>query len=730
VTVVLNITTVPQDFTGGTFDAAASTINAGKWRIVITPTDGSVAYTGGNFHAILGQLHGGLWFNDKNLELYTNPDDNLAFSFPLTWSPGQPITLVVDADVGHLTATVTGATTGNTTLSVDFPGPFLDPTLLLEIGRQGGGTNFEFIGGVSAIDDGVSGDTITPAAIVIAGGAIGEKLGLKDVVSPATLTMVGGSVSEGRGGNSDGVTPASVTLVGGSVSVKRSYADSVSSALVTIAGGSVPEGQGGLISLGPTAVDFQRFAFANRSSSVTVDTPTSGAVVLLCAGGKSSDVSVAWTDSKNVASAVIVGVVVDYPDFPGYGTVVALTPAPMVGDVGQTFTQPVTTSDENTTFALVAVVAGGHPRVTEVHNNVANASGTTQQISPTISIDGEALLVAYWWGSSPVVPPFSSPSPGVGTPYTAVPDGGFTVAQSYLVNNEFGEVQGAMAYLYVPAGAGPSTRSVTWTHSPAQGAQLRLVAIQPAFSEPVTSASTSLVGQVVGERVAYRVAVTPASLVITGGTVVEGVERMDTVVPAAIALVGGSVPDRVTRVVSVAPAALSIVGGDVQDQVSNSQKDSITPALVALVGGVVPVAVARRVAIQPAGISLSGGQVPARVARKVSVGPAAVTLLGGNVQDLVTSGAQDAVTPAVLVLVGAVLQTRVTYAVPIVPAAISLRGSEVQTQVGEGVSAVVPSIPPGRAAGKLEGRVVVPSIESRASEQVHLFGVIRSKNDV
>lgn len=773
-TVVLNITTVPQDFAAGTYSAAASTINAGKWRVVLTPTASSATYTGGNFHAILGQPHGGLWFNDANLELYTAPDDNVAMSFALTWSAGQPITLVLDASPGTLTATVTGATTGNGTQSLSFPGPFLDPTLLLEVGRQNGGTNFEFLGNVSAIDDGVSGDSVTPAAIVIVGGSIDEKLGLKDVVSPATLTVSGGSISEGRGSNSDGVAPAAIALVGGSVPVKRSYADFMSSALVTITGGSVPEGQGGLISLGETAVDFQRFSFANRSSSVTVDTPTTGAVVLLCAGGKSSDVSTPWTDNLNATSPVVVGALVEYPDFVGYGTIIAVTPAPMTGGTGQAFTQPVTTGDENTTFALAATVAGGHPRVTEVHNNVANASGTTQQTTPTISIDGEALLVAYWWGSSPVVPPFSTPSPGVGAPFTAVPNGGFTVAESYLVNNEFGEVQAAMAYLYVPAGAGPSTRSVTWTHSPAQGAQLRLVAIQPALSEAATPALITLAGQPIGERVTHRVAIAPASLLISGGTIVEGIERMDTVVPAAVTLVGGNVLDRVARAVSVTSAALTIAGGNVQDQASSHHTDSITPAQVALVGlfvgtrsrvadvvtsasvaiiggvvqdrrglvvNVVPASIGVSAssvqtrlgvidALTPAAIVALGGVVLARAGRKSSVSPATVALLGGDVQDLVTSGAQDVVSPAALSIVGTTVLTRVARAVSVVPALVLLQGFEVQTQVSESDSGVTPPMPPGRATGRLQGRVVVPSIESRESEQGHLFGVVRSKNDV
>ena len=697
--ILLNITTVPQDFAAGTYGSAASAINTGKWRVTITPTAASTTYTGGNFHSILGQPHGGLWLNDTNLQLYTTPDDNVAVSFPLTWLAGQSFTLNVDARPGHLTATVTGAATGNNTLPIT-AGPYLDPALLLEVGRQNGGTNFQFVGNVSPIDDGVISDTITPATIALTGGSVGEKLGFKDVVSPAAIAIVGSVVSEGRGGNSDGVSPASIAIVGGSISVKRAYADVLSSALVSIVGGSVAENQGGLLSLGQTAIDFQLYGFANRPASVVVDTPATGAVVLLCAGGKSSDVSVPWTDSKNAASPVTIGPLVDYPDFAGYGTIIGLTPAPMSGGSAHTFTQPVTTGDENTTFALVALVAGGPPRVTEVHNNVANASGTTQQTSPTISIDGEALLVAYWFGSSPVVPPFSSPPPGTGTPFTAVPDGGFTVARSYLVNNEFGEVQAAMAYLYIPAGSGPSSRSVTWTHSPAQGAQLRLVAIQPAFAAPVTPASIGLVGQAIGERLSLRAVVSPATLQVTGGSIAENVLLMDSVSPATILIAGGSVSTKRTTVDGVLAAALSLSGNDVPDQVSRNQVDTVTPASIVLFGESVSGRIGKTEAVNSAAIVVTGGSIADRVVRADGVSPAVVSLAGApvltrwavvdvvtsalvsiagsDVQDLVVSGTHDAVTPASLTVVGGVVLTRVTRSIPIAAAIVALRVSTIR----------------------------------------------------
>jgi len=820
VTVLLNITTVPQDFAAGTFNTAASAINAGKWRITLTPAGASTTYTGGNFHAILGQEDGGLWFNDRNLELYTTPGNDLAFSIALTWSANQPITLVVDAQSGHMTATISGATTGNGTVSLAFPGPYLDPTLLLETGHQSGGTNFQYVGGISPVDDGTAGgasdsvtpaaisiasnsigdkrtikdaitpaaisiasnsigdklaikDTVTPASVVLAGSsAIGDKLAIKDTVTPASVVLAGGNIVEGRSGNSDVVSPATVVISGQAIPEKRTYADAVFSASINLTGRNVIESQGGTISLGSTSIDFQRFGFANRRSSVSVNTPASGAVVLLSAGGKSSDVSTPWTDSVNTATPVVIGNLVEYPDYPGYGTIITVTPAPMTGSTGQTFTQQVTTDDENTTFALTAIVAGGHPRITEVHNNVANGSGTTQQTSPSINIDGEALLVAYWWGAAPVNPPFSSPSPGVGTPYTAVPNNGFTVVQSYLVNNEFGEVEAAMAYLYVPAGAGPSTRSVTWTHSPAQGAQLRLVAIQPALSEAITQSAITVVGQPIGDVVSFRDMASPGGLSISGSSVTDVVGLSDRIVSAAITITGGTVQARRTSIDVVSPTTIPVIGGLIQDQVANNIQDIVLPATVALAGtsvgdritnidiveptrlsitggqitgawfhrdiiqpstlvlagGNTLAAVARRANVQPATTTVQGGQVTGRTERKDSTNPGTVTIVGGQIHDQASTGISDAVTPATVLMVGLSIAIRVARSVSIETAILALRGTDVQESTSS--SDVITAAPPGRAPERLEGRVVIPFVESSASELQHLYGVIKGPKNV
>src|SRR5512139_2830259 len=104
--VLLTIPANPTSFTGGTYTAAATALNTAIWRFTFAPTNASSTFVGGNFHALLGQLHGGIWLNDAKLELYTNPGDALVFSQSLTWSAGQSITVTVDTRSGTRGVTI------------------------------------------------------------------------------------------------------------------------------------------------------------------------------------------------------------------------------------------------------------------------------------------------------------------------------------------------------------------------------------------------------------------------------------------------------------------------------------------------------------------------------------------------------------------------------------------------------------------------------------------------
>jgi hypothetical protein len=222
---------------------------------------------------------------------------------------------------------------------------------------------------------------------------------------------------------------------------------------------------GTALEVGAAGVDFQIFGLANRDASVTLDTQPTGSLVIVASGGQTSDVTQGVTDSN--ANEWNRRGLVGYPDFAGYGVVVETTRPPMTGSDDHEFVVPVELFDENTTIAIE--VRGGGRVAAQSWRNVANSSGAASLTSDPVTVDRTSILVAFWFGSSPV---FSPPT----TPFQANPPPGWTVGPSYLVNNANGEVQAASAWRTV----GPGTWDIAWGQFPNQGAQLPLFAIQAA----------------------------------------------------------------------------------------------------------------------------------------------------------------------------------------------------------------------------------------------------------
>jgi hypothetical protein len=113
-------------------------------------------------------------------------------------------------------------------------------------------------------------------------------------------------------------------------------------------------------------------------------------------------------------------------------------------------------TDEITMFT-VEVVAG--VRVADVEWLATTSAGqpaTTRSVTTT----GRATLISFWWGDSTAVGSVAT-------------DNGFTVIDQQLLAQK--DVQGAVA---VKSVAAAGTYNVTWTVSPAQPAQLWLVAVQ------------------------------------------------------------------------------------------------------------------------------------------------------------------------------------------------------------------------------------------------------------
>lgn len=343
-------------------------------------------------------------------------------------------------------------------------------------------------------------DTVSAAGVVQLVGAAAVTLADDTAAGASADVPLTGDAAITLGG--DTATGAGVVLLEG--------AGAVTLVGDTAAGAAPTTGP----DLGDHDFDFQPFPFSDRDALITLTTQASGSIVVLASGGNSADVTQTWTDNKGNTIRKLAAVQ-DYPDFSGYGTQVGVIDHPMTGGSSHAFTFPVQDEDENTSFA-VEVVGGG--RIKHLHVNDANAgAGTTLGIGP-ITTDGPAVLIALWWGSSPVNPPFSgSGGPGgggIGTPFTAVPDSGFTVLDENMNNFESGEVQAACAAKVVEVAG---SYSVTWTHSPAQGAQLWLVAVEPplAGTGGITLADDAVAG-------AGTIALVGAAAVTLGDDVAAG----------------------------------------------------------------------------------------------------------------------------------------------------------------------------------------------------------------
>ena len=161
------------------------------------------------------------------------------------------------------------------------------------------------------------------------------------------------------------------------------------------------------------------------------------------------------TDNKGNAFKLL-GVHDYSPNYPNSGEALYAV-AQAVGGAGHIFSTRLTISDE-VTFSVIEVKNGGLVQDAKWNKASTGASNT----SATVTTTGPATLVAIWAGD------------GAAARMTAVPDNGFTVVESQLVNTTCA-VQAVVATKHVPAAG---TFDVSWSVTPPQGANLWLAAVQ------------------------------------------------------------------------------------------------------------------------------------------------------------------------------------------------------------------------------------------------------------
>lgn len=198
----------------------------------------------------------------------------------------------------------------------------------------------------------------------------------------------------------------------------------------------------------------------NANSPATISTPplttqaTGGTMIVSVGRGKLSEFALP-TDNVGNAPYQQLDTAHPYSRYSSSGTAVYAFPS-LVGGADHKVTT-TTSSDDELTLAAVEVINATHVEAV-AWREALEAPLTSASVTTT----GPATLVAFWWGDA-----------GVDMNKTAAPNNGFVVVDSILLSGAL--VQCAVAVKNVPAAG---TYDVTWTATPAQGAQLWLIAVQ------------------------------------------------------------------------------------------------------------------------------------------------------------------------------------------------------------------------------------------------------------
>ncbi|MBL9027798.1 MAG: hypothetical protein JNL21_36745 [Myxococcales bacterium] len=204
-------------------------------------------------------------------------------------------------------------------------------------------------------------------------------------------------------------------------------------------------------------LSFYRYGETGAASidSPPLDTRAAGSTLVVSTGRGDLSTVALPTDSFGNSSALL-GSPHAYTLWPTSGTAVHAF-EDVLGGPGHVVSSPTASHDEIT---LAVVEVAGATRVADVQW-VERLAGSPLTSAP-VTTTRPSTLVAFWWGDA-----------GVDGEKIATPNNGFVVLDS------IGE-PGSLVQCFVAAKdvAEPGTHDVTWEATPAQGAQLWLVAVE------------------------------------------------------------------------------------------------------------------------------------------------------------------------------------------------------------------------------------------------------------
>lgn len=203
------------------------------------------------------------------------------------------------------------------------------------------------------------------------------------------------------------------------------------------------------------------FYFLDESNTSFIDAPAldtapSGSTILVSTGRGSLSAAGLPTDNKGNDPYMQLGANHSYTLWPTSGTSLFAFEG-ISGGASHVVTAPNAPGDE-VTLAVVEVMNGTHVQDFQWVERLNGQPLTSAPVTTT----GPATLVAFWWGDA-----------NVENDKVAVPNNGFTVLDSVGMSGPL--VQCFVAAKEVPVAG---TYDVTWDATPAQGAQLWLVAVE------------------------------------------------------------------------------------------------------------------------------------------------------------------------------------------------------------------------------------------------------------
>lgn len=520
--------------------AIRAAMNTSAWSVPISAPASISTYSG--YNGLIANGNGGFWLVNGQFALFRDEDGaEIVNSGTVTGTSGN-----VAVDPVARTMTVSGFTTGNGTFTwLAGASGTIFASGSVGVGCYSDGS-YDWAGTVGDVTYTAASATLAadPGAVAITGTAASLLAGRRLTADAGALTVTG--TNAGLVGPSTYTLAANagaMAITGTSNSFARTRVLTADAGALALAGTDATLLRSGGIEIGAHGKVVQLYGAGSNPASVTLTT-TNGSTFLIFIGGKSSDIDAGPTDNKGNTYSRI-DVVREYPDYAGYGQAAWIC-RNGVGGSSHTFSTFVTAFDECT---MMVVEIKGAPFVASKAFSVqANSgAGATQNVGPVVAT-ADCALLSTWAGAAPV-----------GSNHTASANQGLAELEFYGTDNPNGYVQMELDGAVKTSGS----YTVTWSHTPTQGAILRAIVLQ---AMPVLTADAGAAA-ITGTDATFARSRTPltadaGAVTVTGTAATLAPARVLSAAGGAVAVTGTAAALVAGRAVAAAAGATTVAGSD------------------------------------------------------------------------------------------------------------------------------------------------------------------------